>query len=340
MDELKEINREIENKQRLLSQHYRRLQVLKEQKAQFGLSVPPHIVTEIAEIETELEPLQVELYQLRQEQELLQAPVVYIANLGSVPADLPLNAIVVDWSGEFVFDPRQVPAPERWQAELWPELFQLPARVGRTGLIRLQGSSSLSTAFAFGQVFRNVGGYRLAVEQRSPNQTTTWYANVEPPAGERAVEFISRMSALNPAGQDGLVIIYAAPQTTLAAVVGEIGDYWGEADTFRQVASDLSVEYVPRQAAKAALVLEDKAATHGEHLVGWQAAALARTSRRKLIEFIEQVQPERLHLFLAGPVGLAAFIGHYWNQVGLEIQCYERLSRNRYAPSFVLKARL
>jgi hypothetical protein len=45
----------------LINKHNRRLQILKQQKAQKGLNTPPEIITEIEDIEAELEGLQVEL---------------------------------------------------------------------------------------------------------------------------------------------------------------------------------------------------------------------------------------------------------------------------------------
>ena len=45
----------------MLKRYQRRLNVLEEQEAQFGLSVPPHIVTEIADLRLKIEQLRSEL---------------------------------------------------------------------------------------------------------------------------------------------------------------------------------------------------------------------------------------------------------------------------------------
>lgn len=50
-----------DNLKRLILKHQDRLQVLKEQQAQMGLSVDPRIPTEIADIESEIEALELEL---------------------------------------------------------------------------------------------------------------------------------------------------------------------------------------------------------------------------------------------------------------------------------------
>jgi hypothetical protein len=345
MRTLAEVKQEIEYVKNLIQQHQRNLWKLKEQEALYGrLNVPLHLSNEIEKTEEELAQLSLRLKDLTDEQEFLTAPVVWLANLAGIPESLPSETILIDRSSEFVFEPRQVPPAEHWQTALLPELADLSRRLASARLIRLQGSSCLSSAFAFGQFFRNVGGRRLVVEQSTPTQTLIWTSNAEPLTGEIPPEFKSYTSAINPVattqnGQpstDALVIIYALTQTTLAAVVGEIGAYWGEAAAFKQIVTDPINLYMP-QHAKGVLVLEAETATQGSHLAGWQAAALARTSRRKLVNFIDQVEPQRLHLFLACPSGLAAFMGHHWNQIGVEIQCYERLNRNHYTPSLALK---
>jgi hypothetical protein len=344
MRTLAEVKQEIEQTQNLIRQRQRNLQKLKEKEAKYGLEAPLHLSNEIEETEEELEKLHTRLQNLTEEQEFLAAPVVWLANLAGVPEGLPPETIIIDRSAEFVFEPRQVPPAERWQTVLLPELAGLSQRLASARLIRLQGSSSLSSAFTFGQLFRNVGGRRLVVEQNTPADRMSWASHAETEAGKVPPEFNLYVSAVNPAaisssGQpshEAIVIIYALPQTTLPAVVGEVGAYWGEAPDFKQIVTDPARPYVPRH-AKGVLVLEAEAASQGDHLAGWQAAALARTSRRKLVNFIEQVEPQQLHLFLACPAGLAAFIGHHWNQVGLDIQCYERLQRNRYSPSLALK---
>lgn len=339
-----QVKQEIEHIHNLIQVHSQNLQILKEREAQYGLDVPLHLINEIKKTTLELEKLHTRLQDLTEEQEFLAAPVVWLANLASVPEGLPPETIVVDRSSEFVFEPRQVPPAERWQSSLLPELADLSRRLASAKLIRLQGSSCLSNAFAFGQFFRNVGGRRLVVEQNTPVGSMVWTSNEETQAGKVPPEFNRYTSAINPTAitpsdqpsNDALVIIYASPQTTLLAVVGEVGAYWGEAPAFKQIVTDPAKPYLP-QHAKGVLVLEAEGASQGDHLAGWQAAALARTSRRKLVNFIEQVEPQRLHLFLACPMGLAAFIGHHWNQVGIDIQCYERLQRNRYSPSLMLK---
>ncbi|MCB0214389.1 MAG: hypothetical protein KDJ52_33930, partial [Anaerolineae bacterium] len=61
---------------KLLRIHKRRLQVLKEQKATFGINAPPHIDIEIEDLEAEIEKLQ-------------QGGTETFTPEASLPADLP-----------------------------------------------------------------------------------------------------------------------------------------------------------------------------------------------------------------------------------------------------------
>lgn len=320
--------------QALIRKKRRRLQKLKERQAIRGIDVPIDIETEIEDIQDDLVDLEAQLTEILAQEELAGAPVVYIANLDKLPApdQLPPEAILIDWSDQFTAQPRAVPPPNVWQEVLWPELAALPDQVGQTELVRLQGTSALSTAFAFGQIFKQIGRYRLAVDQHSPAGTQVWYADMSPEEGMAAPQFASHIAIGEMTRQAGLVMVYAAPQTSAANMVSEVGTYWGESEGIEKI---LEQAYTP-QRCSGVLVLEAPPASRGEHLAGWQAAGLALSSRRQLNEFINQCQPDKLHLFIAGPSGLAAFMGHHWNQVGLEIQCYERLGQNQYVPSLLI----
>ena len=49
---------------------------------------------------------------------------------------------------------------------------------------------------------------------------------------------------------------------------------------------------------------------------------------------INQTKPEKLHLFLAVPFGLAVFLGHQWNALNKKVQCYEWIGGDTiYAPA-------
>jgi hypothetical protein len=355
-----------------------------------------------------------------------ESPLIYMHNFGDLPGDVSLEAIKIDWSHHFdrARVPRRVPDTKIWQEELLPELRQCQTGIGRRGLIRLQGSGALSTGFALGQTFSQVGRYWLEVTQLSQGSLQTWRSNQGPPSGHPGSQFASQVFAGNPAARDGVVIVHALTGQPLEAVVAGVGAYWGEQETFRAFlggpdaraaynpvavrqlliegfsAEELRIlcfdhsgfrpvyEELSEAAGKAAiaqrlvafaekqvlfeellallrernprryelheaglktagaqshklkgvLLLEAEAASReGRELEGWEAAELARTSRRLLKGFVDQINPERLHLFLAVPYTLAVFLGHQWNAIGKPAQCYEWVGGDDgYAPSCLL----
>ena len=70
-----------------------------------------------------------------------------------------------------------------------------------------------------------------------------------------------------------------------------------------------------------------------------QSDAQANQAVRKVKSAIEKLssktQVRKIHLFLAGPAQFALFLGHRLNTLG-EIQCYERISLNRYVPTALI----
>ncbi len=341
---LKTLQQEIERTKELLRIHYENLQTLRTQEAKFGLVVPLEIINQIKEREDKIGGLQLALEQLQQDfeyqqwwqdrnAELTTASTIFVANLDSLPAGVPPDIIKLDHSHGFVARPRQVPPADDWRTALLPALRDLPKQVKNPRLIRLQGSCSLSTAFVFGQVFPSVGGRVLVVDQTFRGNTATWCSDEKAVPGTPAVEVEFRRSALNSAQADGVVIVYVAtPNTTLTKMVGEVGYYLGEGRDFAQMGTENASGYMPQQRRSVLAIVVGQ----GQPLQGWQAAAAAEAVSRALANFIAQTSPNKLHLFLTGPFGLGAFIGHTLNQTGVALQLYEYLRQNEYVPSFLL----
>ena len=57
----------LEDLKKQIEKHHRRLQKLKEQRAEYGIDTRPHILTEIEDIEAEIEELQTEVELKRRE---------------------------------------------------------------------------------------------------------------------------------------------------------------------------------------------------------------------------------------------------------------------------------
>lgn len=319
----------IEHIKNLLITHQRSLHILREQEAKFGLNVPTHIKIEIEDIEAEMVKLQHELTQLK-------APLVYIHNFGE-RQEPPSEAIELAWNSYFAFgEPyRTVPSPESWQRELLPALEQLRQKMGQRGLVRLRTTGALSVGFAFGYTFREVGQYKLEVAQFPPHPPPFWYSDEGPPEGKAAPRFTVRRIVGNPQARDMVVIVYATPGRSPESVCQAVAAYLGVGDGLAGLFSEQSPTKL--EGYKGVLLLESGAAAEEERFIeGWEAAALARGSRRPVIDFSSQVAAERLHLFLAAPFGLAVFLGHHWNAIGRRVQCYEWIGGSRYAPACLL----
>lgn len=319
----------IEHIKNLLITHQRRLQILRERQAIIGMSVPPEIVIEIEDLEAEMAKLQYELTQLK-------APLIYIHNFGD-KEDPPSEATVIDWSQYFSLGQpyRTVPGPETWQNELLPDLEKIRQNMGQRGLVRLRTTGALSVGFAFGYTFREVAQYKLEVAQFPPSPPPFWYSDETPPPGKMAPRFTLRQLLGNPEASDGVVIVYAAPGRSPQSVCQAVAHNFGVEDGLAGLFSDQAG--AGPKSLKGVLFLESEAAAVDERFIdGWEATALARASKRQVVDFVSQVMPERLHLFLAVPFGLAVFLGHHWNAIGKPVQCYEWIGQTNYVPACLL----
>lgn len=333
MSQLEEIEFRKKGVQQLIFDHNRRLQVLKHQQAVQGLiNARPEVIIEIEDIEAEVAKLQEELSRLIAEEIREKAPLVYIHNFGQRSTNVSDRALCIEWGEQFDArqTPRKIPEPAVWQSTLLPEILAIPGKLGGQGLVRLQGSAALTTGFAFGTAFQAIGRYLLEVEQFSPNGVELWYSDEQPPASQVVPELTNYSIAGNPAADEAVVVIYAAPKQSLTEVLTGVGTYWGEIEIFKNLLADQKVS----QKFNGVLVLEAKAAAGGRPLQSWEAAGLAHRSVQPLKHFIGQFKPAKLHLFLATPLGLAVFLGHQWNAIGKKIQCYEWVSGDKvYAPT-------
>ncbi len=342
------MNEKKQNLQSLIRAHSRRLQKLNEQKAWHGLDTPPAVQIEIEDIETELERLQVNLdaFTAPLNSQHSESPVVHIHNWGAPPMQPPDTAVTFNWLSpgkfeEFTDRTRSAPDPKIWESELLPQLRSLPG--GKTcsqGWVGLEGKCALSTGFAFGTVFRAKERYQIEVAQFVPDKghTEYWTSNAQPPENVPAPSFSLHIAERegdrtnqSPVAKDAVIVVSALNNKTIYEILDNVGTYFGEAEAFSQIPDH------PKkiQAVKAVLALEATAATRDKRVLeGWEAAGLARSSTQLVNNFKHRVKPKKLHLFFAGPLGLAVFMGHYWTNVHKTVQCYEEVRTEKiYAPS-------
>jgi hypothetical protein len=78
---------------------------------------------------------------------------------------------------------------------------------------------------------------------------------------------------------------------------------------------------------------------HDQSVAGpGQAVAYAQALRNGVREQLETARADRVHLFLAGPGGLALLLGHRWNRVAPTV-VYEDLGPGRgYVAAFTIAA--
>jgi hypothetical protein len=126
-------------------------------------------------------------------------------------------------------------------------------------------------------------------------------------------------------------MVAAISGKSVTGILRNVGAFFGEAEAFSQIPAGNN----QFQAVKGVLVLEAETVTRQKrNLENWEAVALAQSSTYLVNEFKDQVEPDKLHLFMAAPLGLAVFMGHYWNHVRRPVQCYEETRTDRfYAPS-------
>jgi hypothetical protein len=335
-----------EDLQNLLQNHQRRLQVLKEQQALMGIQTPPAILIEIQDIETKIDELQVSLDQFTapNESQHETAPLVYIHNWGKKPDKFPETPHLLDWSGPGRFQEqagggRSVPSAETWRDELLPRLNGLPAEIGAAGWVRLAGQCALSTGFAFGHVFRAKERFQIELAQFIPGAGPEYWSSAAPLPEQIEAPKLTPLTAIShtagtgsaPTKNEAVIVVAAIKDKSVTVILSDVGTYFGEAEAFSQI-PDGNTQF---QAVKGVLLLEAETATRQKrNLAVWEAVALAQSSAYRVNEFKAQVEPEKLHLFMAAPLGLAVFMGHYWNHVRCPVQCYEETRTDRfYAPS-------
>lgn len=338
---------EKENLQDLIEENTRRLDHLKQKKARMGINTPVEILTEIEDIEKILLELKTDLskYQSPNETKHPESPVVHIHCWK--PANIPPDAL--DWSapGKFVeYDDRTrtLPSPETWD-EMLQSLRNLRRDTCDEGWVRLEGRCGLSAGFAFGHVFHSKDRYQIEVAQYIGQQggVEYWASNTPPPKRVSIPQFAplpvtsTAVAAQSPTKDDGIIVVAALKNKSAAGILADVGTYFGEREAFRQIPQD-NLEI---QAVKGVLLLEAKEMTQGDRLLaGWEVASLASSSVRLVNDFVQTLEPKRLHMFLAAPLGLAVFLGHFWLHVNKTVQLYEEVrTESFYAPLGLMKLR-
>lgn len=235
--------------------------------------------------------------------------IVSVATL--TPDPLAKHALVaIDWvdrlEGDDAYGKRRPRPPATW-LELQDEIEALPSRLGSTRRVLVTGSLRLAPAFTVGAALRQVSGYDVAAVQRG----TVWssdeaYSTSAPPViAEHSVD----------QGDDLAVAIEVA-----TPIADEVMAWVREHHVPVHRLLAMSPAGGPRDNAVASAS---------------DACALAVGIRDAVRREVKGCP--RVHLFLAGPMGLALLLGHRWNRIATTV-VYEDLAALGYDAAFTVHA--
>ncbi|MFD6694772.1 SAVED domain-containing protein [Micromonospora aurantiaca (nom. illeg.)] len=247
------------------------------------------------------------------DQELRTGPARSVLSVATLKPDpLKTQAVhVLDWvdrfDGDDAFSRRRPRAPFTWQ-QLQADVEDIPHHLGAVPQVALTGSLRQAIAFLIGATLRMVTNVDLAVTQRGQlwESAADYDQVVHPILAEHSLGI----------GQDlALAVEVATPMTD------DVLDFLRT----QQVPVDRLVVLQPPRGAK-------------DNAISTPAAAVALTvGLRDQARRSAKGHP-RIHLFLAGPMGLALLLGHRWNRVA-PTTVYEEIRHNvQYEPAFTINA--
>jgi hypothetical protein len=235
--------------------------------------------------------------------------VVSIATLS--PDPLAAQAIhALDWvdrfDGEDAYAKRRPKPPATWQ-QLQADIDEIPARINGVPSVAITGTFRQATAFTIGAALRMVTQTDVAVVQRG----ALWRSDAayESPVLPAVTEY--------DLGQGDDIAIGIEIATTLT----------------NDVRSFLREQQVP---AGRLVILSPRGGPRDNAVSGPEDAAALAVGIRDTVRQLARGH-RRVHLFLAGPMGLALLLGHRWNRVAPTI-VYEDLAALGYEAAFTISA--
>lgn len=229
------------------------------------------------------------------------------------PDPLAKQAIVaLDWVDRFdgadEWSKRQPLAPASWD-ELGADIAALPEHVDTGDGILITGSLRQATGFAVGAAFRRVAGFDIAVRQGSQLwHSREKYDPVDVKVGE--------LEELRDGAGDGLAVVVQVARPASGAVRDWIAT------------AGLPIR---------SLVAIEPAGGISDQVIGDAATALAfAVAVRNTVSDLARGH-DRVHLFLAGPLGISLLLGQRWNRVKATT-VYEDLVDDGYAAAFHISA--
>jgi hypothetical protein len=235
--------------------------------------------------------------------------IVSIATL--LPDPLAEHAVYsIDWVGRFDGDDANVkrrPKPPAAWHELQADIEAIPSHLGSAKRAVVTGSMRLAPAFTVGAALRMVTGVDVAVVQRGELWSSD--APYATPATPTSTEY-----AINQGDDLAVGIEIATPMSE--DVIAWIREH------------DLAVRR---------LVILGPSGGPRDNAVGGAADACALAVGIRDMVRREMKGHPRMHLFLAGPMGLALLLGHRWNRIAPTV-VYEDLAALGYEAAFSVSA--
>ncbi len=235
--------------------------------------------------------------------------IVSVATL--IPDRLAAQAAyTIDWVDRFdgpdAYAKRRPKAPATWQ-QLQADIEAIPVRLGTASHVAVTGSLRLATAFTVGAALRMVTNTDAAVMQRG----ALWSSDAS----------------------------YTAPITPTVAEydIGHGEDIAIGVEVATMMTSDVQTFLRDRQIPVGRLIILGPPGGPRDNAVGSpeEACALAVSMRDAARRAVRGHR--RVHLFLAGPMGLALLLGHRWNRIAPTV-VYEDLAALGYEAAFTVSA--
>lgn len=216
--------------------------------------------------------------------------------------------LLLDWSKHFDRITRKVPPTSVWRDALIPELREAEKNIRSSTNSRriiFYLSACLSAGLALGWAFSEVRGYSFVIHQGSD----IWHSSTRPSKNKLNI----KDESLDKTSKDLCVEFSVA--ANVRKKVDEFIDETGK--TFRARMSlqpDLGV---------------------GSFIDDSTTLAYSYDARYQIREKVDYYDCDLIHLFYAGPLGLAILFGRLLNAMHANIQCYEEQQKGYAAACFL-----
>lgn len=209
----------------------------------------------------------------------------------------------LDWSSHFDRPTRKVPEVDVWTSNLIPQLLSTRQEIASSTSNRhiiFRGKCTLSTGFALGMAFPEIGNWSFELLQYS----ATWRSDLL-----RIKDYVIRYEEVDPAhfgldtGIDEIAVIFNITGDALNEVI----NYF---------------KYCKSQVKKLVLIYPSKIPGSLSIADDISAVSLASAAKDIIKRMTSKYRTRKTHLFYFGPLGLAIFLWQKLTSVG-EIHLYE-----------------